>query len=190
MVVRILTCKAKCSQRELYNVATNDKVEDVDLGYKEFKKFVLGLKATGPDVLVGLIGSDAEAEHEKAPDFTVAAIGAIHEFGVDEPPVKIPQRSWLRAPFDENRKKYEALLARLTRQMILGGKGMTMEQALGIVGLAAEEDIRKAIRAKIPPPLKTATIRAKGSDVPLLDTGQLIQSITHLVVPNAEKIAL
>ncbi len=167
-----------------------NRVQDIDLGYKEFKKFVLGLKATGPDVLIGLIGSDAEAKHKDAPRFSVAAIGAIHEFGVDEPPVKIPQRSWLRAPFDENRRKYEVLLARLTRSMILGGKGMTMERALGIVGLIAEEDIRKAIRNKIPPPLKTATIRAKGSDVPLIDSGQLIQSITHLVVANAEKIAL
>ncbi len=177
-------------------MATKSRVQDIDLGYKEFVRFVKGLRATGPDVLVGLIGSDAEAEHEEAPGLTVAAIGAIHEFGVDEPPVRIPQRSWLRAPFDENRRKYEALIARLTRSIVLGGKGMTMARALGIVGLIAEEDIRKAIRAKIPPALADATLKArarkdgKAGDVPLLDTGQLIQSITHLVVPNGEKIAL
>ena len=168
----------------------NGTVRDIDLGYKDFQRFVKGLRVTGPDVLVGLIGSDAEADHKEAPGLTVAAIGAIHEFGVDEPPVRIPQRSWMRAPFDENRRKYMTLLVRLTRTVFLLGKGMTLERALGIVGLIAEEDMRKAIRAKIPPALKAATVRAKGSDVPLLDTGQLIQSITHLVVPNGEKVVL
>lgn len=170
----------------------NGTVEDIDVGYKGFKRFVKGLRVTGPDVLVGLIGSDAEAEHEEAPGLTVAAIGAIHEFGVDEPPVKIPQRSWMRAPFDENRRKYMKLITRLTRSMLLGGKGMTMERALGIVGLIAEEDMRKAIRGRISPALAEATIRARefGGDVPLLDSGQLIQSITHLVVANGEKVAV
>lgn len=172
----------------------NGKVQDIDLGYKEFTRRVKALNTRGPDVAVGLIGSDAEDAHEDAPELTVAAIGAIHEFGVDEPPVRIPQRSWLRAPFDENRSKYERMLAKLTGSIIAGGRGMTMKRALGIVGLAAEEDIRKAIRARIDPALAASTLRKKTvagkvGDVPLIDTGQFIQAITHLVIPDGEKIA-
>ncbi len=171
-------------------MAKNGTVQDIDLGYKEFARLVKGMRLRGPDVMVGLIGSDAEADHQEAPGLTVAAIGAIHEFGVDEPPVRIPQRSWLRAPFDKNRRKYERMLERLTGLIILGGKGMTMERALGIVGLVAEQDVRDAILDGIDPPLADATIAAKGSDVPLIDTAQLLQSITHQVVPNGEKVAV
>lgn len=178
-------------------MAKNGTVQDIDLGYKSFVATVKKLRPTGPDVLVGLIGSDAEATHTDGDaELTNAAIGVIHEFGVDEPPVKIPQRSWLRKPFDDNRRKYEILLIRLTRSILLAGKGMTMERALGIVGLVAEQDIRDAIREGIAPPLADATIEGRiqkegdTSFIPLIDTAQFIQSITHLVVPDGEKISV
>lgn len=187
-------------------MAKNGDVQDIDQGYKKFAKAVEKQRLRGPDVAVGLMGSAAEAILEDTAStkfgvsleatLTVAALGAIHEFGVDEPPVRIPERSWLRAPFDANRRKYQRILEKLMRSTFMGGGNMPLERALGIVGLQAEEDMRAAIRAHINPPLAASTINArrrkdgKTSDTPLLDTGQLIQAITSMVIPNGEKVAL
>ena len=111
---------------------------------------------------------------------TNAELVTIHEFGVDTENVKIPGRSFIRSTLDKNLAAYRRLGRELAGRAVLGQIKLT--QALSLLGLQVEKDIRARIRAGIPPPLADSTIARKGSTIPLIDTSQMIRSITHKVV--------
>lgn len=52
-------------------------------------------------------------------------------------------------------------------------------RALGILGEFHQEQIKEQIRLTRTPRLEESTIERKGSSKPLVDTGQMIQSVTH-----------
>ena len=54
-------------------------------------------------------------------------------------------------------------------------------RALSVLGMALVGDVQQRIRNRIPPPNAPYTIARKGSDVPLIDTGRLRQSIDFVV---------
>jgi hypothetical protein len=99
--------------------------------------------------------------------------------------IPIPERSFIRATVDVNAKKIAALCKRMAAAVIEGkihGPGgvtaeMTLPKALEIIGVYVQGLIRRRMSSGIPPPLKAATARRKGSSVPLIDTGQLRASI-------------
>lgn len=110
---------------------------------------------------------------------TNVEIGIIHEFGA--PGANIPERSFLRRTADHKRKDWLDLMARALGKVVDGK--ITAQTALGLVGQRASADVKQTITrgAGVPPPLKDKTIAAKGSSRPLVDTGQLVNSITYKV---------
>jgi len=118
-------------------------------------------------------------------ELSQAELAAIHEFGA--PRAGIPERSFLRATADLKRVEWMALFERALRLVVAGR--LTLDQAMGLVGQQAVADIVARIRegAGIPPPLKPATIAAKGSDRPLVDTGRLVQAISYEVKKGGPK---
>lgn len=152
------------------------KVIDKDRGLKRITRELA--RMDGWQVTVGIHGQDAGATgsfDERSLDNV--ALGAIHEFGA--PGAGIPERSFLRAAFDANVKKYVRILL-LGAKKIVAGTG-TAKQAVGLAGEANVADTVNRINAGIPPPLKAATIARKGSSKPLIDTGQLKGSIKPVV---------
>ncbi len=125
-------------------------------------------------VKVGVLGGGAKATGGK---ISLAQLAAIHEFGA--PSVNIPERSFIRGTFKESREKLEHLAERLARG-ILSDK-ISVQRALEMLGTWAVAAIQARIRAGIPPALKAATIARKGSSIPLIDTGQLLNSISYEV---------
>lgn len=109
---------------------------------------------------------------------TNAQLLGIHEFGT----ATIPERAPIRTAFDVKGSSWATLAAKLLGN-VLGGK-TTAVAALGLLGQRAVADIRRVITARLPPPLKDATVARKGSSVPLVDTGQLLNSITYVVRPK------
>lgn len=103
---------------------------------------------------------------------TNAEIAAIHEFGA--PRANIPERAHIRGTFDAKQAEWQAMAAKLLKGVLMDR--FSPEQALGILGEKAVADMRAFVRAGVPPPLKPATIRAKGSSTPLIDTGRYVQS--------------
>lgn len=103
---------------------------------------------------------------------TNAEIAAIHEFGA--PRANIPERAHIRGTFDAKQGQWQAMASKLLKGVL--ADRFTPEQALGILGEQAVADMRAFVRAGVPPPLKAATIRAKGSSTPLIDTGRYLQS--------------
>lgn len=155
-------------------------VEEVDRGWAKIKAGVR--KARNMVVDVGILGTEAAAAHDTDSGLTNVQIGTIHEFGGtnDRP----PERSFLRSTMAKGRTKYEALVQRATK-LAYEGK-IDMEKGLNLTGARIAADVDKAIRAGIAPPLADSTIikktvAGKRGTTPLIDTGQLVGSITWIV---------
>ena len=145
------------------------RVKVVDRG---LRKIVRNMKAAdGIRTAIGIQGSEAGADHD---GMTNATLGAIHEFGA--PSVGIPQRSFIGATFDANRKKYERYLSNgIGKAIDTGGQPA---HAFELTGELHKSDIINAINSGIAPPLAARTIARKGSSKQLIDSGQLKGSLT------------
>jgi phage gpG-like protein len=108
----------------------------------------------------------------------VVKIAAVHEFGA--PNRNIPERSFIRATYDENLTKLQQIQEVELSKILLGQS--KVRESLARMGEWLAAKMKNKIRQHIPPPLSSKTIAAKGSNVPLIDSGQLIQSITHVEV--------
>lgn len=133
-------------------------------------------------VKVGVLGS---TNNRSKGGSTNAEIGFIQEFGRMEKP-KIPARSFLRMPLREHLKdeieKSKAFKEDEIDKAVAAGNG---EQLVKKLGLVAEKVILEAFETsgwgkwKKNAPF---TVKMKGSNKPLIDTGELRKSITSQVV--------
>lgn len=148
------------------------RITDRDRGFQKVLRNV-NAAARGQTARVGVLGSDGEAAHGDS-TLTVAAVAFFHEMGLG-----VPERSWLRAWFDENESRIKADISRATRVVIRGR--MTADQALSQLAARYVGEIQQRIADGINPPLEQSTIDRKGSDVPLIDTGQLRSAISWVL---------
>lgn len=121
-------------------------------------------------VLVGVPAGKKEADGT-----SLALVAASNEFGTS----KIPERPFLRTGINDNMPKFVQTSAVLLRQFASGS--MSEDHALGVVGLQAAAAVKTKIidgpfAANAP-----STIRRKKSSRPLVDTGNLRQTITYVV---------
>ena len=150
------------------------KITDTDMGMKAL------LSRTGSisgalGVSVGITANAGREPKEGTPGATLLQVASAHEFGTRT----IPKRSFIRDTFDARKARYIALM-RAQAGQIIDGK-LTQRVALAQLGAIAAGDIQKRISAGIGPALDPETVRRKGSNKPLIDTGQLRQSITYEV---------
>ena len=124
-------------------------------------------------ITVGVHSDSAEHTHGTGEGMTIGDIATFHEFGA--PQANVPQRSFVRGWNDE-RQAFIAETLRTQVQQVIAGK-RPLEQAAERIALAFEGDCKARIVRHIPPPLAPATVKAKGSSTPLIDRGQLIQSV-------------
>lgn len=126
-----------------------------------------------PFVKVGVLQSHGAGKKHADGDATLVEVATAHEFGAGP----IPERSFIRRTIREKERAIVGLQAKLTAQVVEGR--LTMERALQLIGAFVAGEIKKRIAegAPIPPPLKAATIEAKGSSRPLVDTGQLAGAV-------------
>lgn len=133
-------------------------------------------------VTVGVLDSKGGSAKAGDSNISLSELAAIHEFGLGG----MPERSFIRSYFDIHTKDLIAMVAKLMAKAIAkatsSGKPITDEQRksiLGLVGAYAKGQIQARIsnREIQPQQLAKATIARKGSDVALIDTGQLRASI-------------
>lgn len=128
-------------------------------------------------------------ENATYPDGTsVAVVAATQEFG--SPAQNIPARPFMKTTFDEKQKKWMRIVKRALQE-----DGHNPDVALERVGLAAAEDIKKAIQAVHEPMLAVSTIKARLRDweetgafekdkdlqKPLIRTGHMLNSVSYQV---------
>lgn len=153
------------------------KTKEVDHGFKGIIKELRKLEKK-PYVKIGYPEdkSSTTAGKEGNEFVTVLDVALWHEFGT----TNLPERSFVRAAFDKNRTKYE----KLNRELLVKiySNKMTVEKALDILGLTIENDIKTFIKSGEVDPDSNRAIEEGG--VTLIDTAQLLNSITYIKVMN------
>lgn len=127
----------------------------------------------GLDKVQGKVGWFETAHYEDGTP--VAYVAAIQEFGTD----RIPARPFMRPAVADHGGEWIDLMARGAKAAVDGR--YTPEQVLEAVTLQAAGDVAKKISAVTAPPLSPVTVKRKGFDKPLVDTGQMLQSVTGIV---------
>lgn len=145
---------------------------------KKLEKQVKDLKKK-PVVKVGVTQKEGVKDHGA---ITVAEIATYHEFGLG-----VPKRPFISQPVDKFKKAYFDIIQNLKLEIVLGK--MTIEKGLDLLGLKIMTDQKNMITDKQYKQLHPSTIearKAKGlnaeNPTPLVDTGQLINSLTWEVV--------
>jgi len=128
-----------------------------------------------PTIRVGVMGSKA-AESKSVrgggqSDTTVIDVATKHEFGIG-----VPKRSFIADWADESEPEARRRLRKAAERIATVGD---LDKEINRFGLWAQGSIVQRITSRIDPPLSQATVDRKGSDVPLVDTGQLKSSITY-----------
>lgn len=153
------------------------KIKDVDHGYKEFQALIGVLRKNRASVVVGI--TEAEGGKQHSEHASMSEIATIHEFGLG-----VPERSWLRGWFDENKEWIREEIKKATKAVLEGR--ITEDQALELLGQKFVGSIKERISGNAAgfKELSPITIARKGSTVPLVDEGRFIGSISHEVRPR------
>jgi len=114
-------------------------------------------------------------ENAKYPDGTpVAMIAAINEYGA--PSRGQPPRPFFRRMIDAKQGEWAPAIAAL-----LKANDNDAAKTLEIAGAAIAGQLRQSIIDLLEPALAPSTIRRKGFDKPLIDTGHMLNSVDHEV---------
>jgi hypothetical protein len=149
-------------------------LKQVDRGWGVLRKAARTVRDGDSTVKVGVIGETGR-KGAAGDALNNVELATVHEFGT----ATVPERSFIRSTYEAHRDEMVLLMARLVPALY--AQKITVQQLLGLVGAKFAAEIKNTIRASIPPPLSPVTIAEKGSSLPLVDTGQLINSISWVV---------
>jgi hypothetical protein len=170
-------------------MAKRQRVIDRDRGWAKYRRHMESAK--GAYVKVGVIaelGIKPKQERgvagvvKNSEDKSVVDVAFWNEFGTK----RIPSRSFIRSTHDEQRQRLRSVKRKLGRQI---ANGMPVDVALGVLGeWMKTKQIQKIDRLRTPPN-KPATIKRKGSSNPLVDIGQMKQSIHYQIsIPRGMRL--
>jgi len=166
------------------------KTTIVDKGWEAIKERINTVRGAGAVVSVGVQGIEGAANHQGT-TLSVAQLAAVHEFGkvIHQPrmnrTIRIPERSFLRATVDMYRDAIARRQVLLSQGYILGK--FELKPAMELLGQYVVGLIKQRMANGIPPANRPWTIAKKGSSKPLIDTGQLRNSITYKVELRAPR---
>jgi hypothetical protein len=110
------------------------------------------------------------------PDGTpVAEVAAINEFG--NPSKGQPPRPFFRDMIRERGKDWPEGIARALKDA-----DYDAEAALDVTGAAIKGQLQQQISSYVGPPLKESTVKRKGFDKQLVDTGVMLNSVDYAVI--------
>lgn len=156
---------------------SKSQVKVDDKAWKELRRHLKKLEREGAHVKVGVLASSGT--HAES-GISMIEIASVHEFG--SPSIGVPERSFIRAGIQEKRDDLVRILNGLAKGIVQDK--ITVDEALQKLGLWGANAVKRKITSSdIPPPLKASTVARKGSTKPLVDTGQLVNSISFEVVP-------
>ena len=93
--------------------------------------------------------------------------------------IKIPERSFIRSTMNSNKKKYTELLEKGIKSALAGAT--SVKSVYEKIGIIIVNDVKTTMVTGNFTPLKSSTIKAKGSSKPLIDSGEMRNSITYEV---------
>lgn len=158
-------------------------VRDIDRGWKAIMRQADIAARRGPVVAVGVQGKEAQEIRDEEGVINGAVLAGVHEFGRQDK--SIPARSFMRSTIDRMAPEIRKTQDRMF-DLLLQGK-LDAKKALGLLGQQIQQGMQKAIEDGLEPELAESTKKRRrqgdGSGVfkPLLDTGQMKNSITYEV---------
>jgi hypothetical protein len=120
--------------------------------------------------------SQVKGKRRKEAGKSMPQIAAENEFGAGN----IPARPFMSTSFDENRDRINQAISGEYDKIIQDTS--TIRKSLNLIGIFVTSLIQQKIRAIHTPPNSPRTIAIKKSSKPLIDFGQMIQSVRHKVV--------
>lgn len=138
---------------------------------------------TGTDLLVGIPQANTERRNDDNTSITNAEIGYIQETG--SPAMNIPARPFL-VPGVQGVEKPIAKQLEKGARAALDGSRDDVEKAFIAAGLVAQNGVRRQVNDGMFAPLAEATLaarrrRGRTGTKPLIETGQLRNSITYVL---------
>lgn len=145
----------------------------IDKGYNNYKKSFQDLNSK--KVAVGVFKESGE-------DVRIKAI--VNEYGTTKAGknrnIVIPERSFLRSTFNKNYKKISKKFSKIPK-LIRSGKFNVLSE-LKLIGLYQKNQVKKTIIDFKDPPNAPSTIKNKGFNNPLIETGKLLKSISYKIL--------
>jgi hypothetical protein len=143
----------------------------------------------GAVIAVGLTGELGARKYKprggEPLDVSVAGIAYLNEYGFSDPEkgINIPERPFMRLTIFREKLNWFKMAADIARKQYKGAE--RVEMGLRRLGLKMVQNHKKTIRLGVEPPNAPYTIKKKGSSKPLVDTGQLINSIrAEIMLPD------
>lgn len=111
-------------------------------------------------------------------DPTVATYATVQEFGSGDG--RVPARRWLTKGIEDNGQAVQAAMAAAAAAVL--DRRVSKPAAVDNLGADVADIVRAHVNsANFPPPLKPATVARKGHAKAMVDSGKMMQSITHRV---------
>ena len=107
----------------------------------------------------------------------VAYIGAIQDFGLPNKKPPIPSRPWMRSWFDKNLKNIKEKTKKILENILDGY--ITVKEGIEQLGFYGSTELKQSIVKWSMPPNAPLTILLKGFNDPLIDTGQMRDTVNH-----------
>lgn len=142
-------------------------------------RFIKNAEKIGGHVEVGWLGSKTHIGGSGGKrTITQADLAAIHIYGTQH----IPARDPLTPAIEQNQDKYRGMIENAVVPILNGA--MDIGSLWQFIGMKAQADIQQYMVNGKFAPLNPKTIKRKGSSKPLIDTGQLRQGVTYIVVKD------
>lgn len=144
-------------------------VIDHDLGFNRIMRDLE--KLDGMEVVAGMLKDSGKAENGAS----YVDIATWNEYGTR----RIPSRPFIRISADTNRQTWTKMAQQCVNGVI---DGDSPRDAAQVIGHRMVEDIRKVFgdKSKLAPNAPS-TIKKKGHDKPLIDTGKLKATVNYRV---------
>lgn len=138
---------------------------------------------TSEEILVGIPQANTERRNDDNTSITNAEIGYLQETG--SPAMNIPARPFLVPGIEEVQKPIVGQLEKAARAAI-DGQSDAVDKAFHAAGMIGQNGVRKRINNGDFQPLAEATLaarrrRGRTGTKPLIDTGQLRNSVTYVI---------
>jgi len=141
----------------------------VEITTKRIQKCPVKIREKSLTIEAGIL---TKARHSSG--IPVAALASIHEFGTST----VPARPFIGPTAKENKKIYQKELRQMSLDILKGKRVRAQAKELAE---KVKTDIQKKIKSNIPPPLAPATVRRKGHNKALIDTGELLDTVAARV---------
>lgn len=125
------------------------------------------------------IGIRAESgQHPNGDGISMVAVGAIQEFGAPDATYPIPKRSFLRDTLDIYQNIYtDAIVDGIKAGVGTSHADRVVREAVKATAKKYRTDVLRRIDDKINPPNAPITVKRKGFDHPLIETGAMKKAI-------------